>query len=71
MTVVRGFKIKNCNGCICERPIQAIKDVEMHGEESNEIKKQQEPKEQRPARDAKVLSCNRIAGMALNDLEGQ
>ena len=70
-SVKRGFKIKNCNGYICERPIQAIKDLEIHSQESDEIKKQQEHKEQRPAREAKTHARNRIAAMAMNDFENQ
>ena len=59
--IVRGFKIKNSYGYVCERPLQAIKDLEIRSEESYVIKKQREHKQLRPARDAKVHASNRIA----------
>ena len=69
--IVRGFKIKNSNGYVCERPLQAIKDLEIHSEESDVIRKQREHKQLRPARDAKVHASNRIAGIAMNDFEDE
>lgn len=76
--VIRGFKIKNVNGYICERPIQMVKDLEIHPTEldqnktgDSEKKGSSEPKEARPSRRAKTYANDKIAGLAFNDEEEQ
>eukprot|EP00794_Sanderia_malayensis_P000914 gene914-221_t len=76
--VIRGFKIKNVNGYICERPIQMVKDLEIHPTEldqnktgDSEKKGSSEPKEARPSRRAKTYANDKIVGLAFNDEEEQ
>ncbi len=65
--VIRNYTIKNVNGYICKRPIQMVRDLEIHSTEleqnktgDSEKKSSLEPKEARPSRRAKTYAKIRL-----------